>query len=305
MLDLLNRSPDEPNWQSLPEALAAYAGARARGRSPMQAAVDVAAQADRLGQAFGVGYLAALARLVPGVGLPCALCATERGGNGPRAIAATLEPDAAGYRLSGEKSFVTFGTLAKTLLVVARVGNKPDGRPDLTVLRLPSDRDGIHVEELPPTKFVPEVAHARLELVGVEVRPEERLPGDGYLRYLKPFRTIEDIHVVAATLAYLIGWARRTKTAVALVADLSSQLVTLATLADAEPLDPRTHLALHGCYTRLSEGVAGAGFSELLEAASNDERSRWMRDRALLQVASMAREARFEAALRSLGLLGA
>lgn len=305
VLDLLTRSPEEPTWESLAEACAAYDGARVGGRTPLEAAVDVAARADRLGQAFGVGYTAALERLVPGVGLPCALCATERGGNGPRAIAAALEPDAAGYRLSGEKSFVTFGSLAKTLLVVARVGDKPDGRPDLAVLRLPSDRAGIQVEELPPTKFVPEVAHARLDLAGVEVRPEERLPGDGYLRYLKPFRTIEDIHVVAATVAYLIGWARRTKTAAALVSELSAQLVTLAVLADAEPLDPRTHAALHGCYTRLSEVVGGPGFSELLEAASNDERSRWMRDRALLEVAAKAREARFNAALRGLGLRGA
>ena len=302
VLDLLIRAPEEPTWQSLAEAWAAYERARAEGRSPFEAAVDVAAHADRLGQAFGVGYPAALERLVPGVGLPCALCATEKAGNAPRAIAATLEADAAGYRLRGEKSFVTFGTLAKTLLVVARVGEQPDGRPDLAVVRLPSDRAGIEVEPLPPTKFVPEITHARLALANVEVRPEERLPGDGYLRYLKPFRTIEDVHVVGATLAYVIGWARRTKTAESLVADLSAQLLTLAALADAEPLDPRTHLVLHGCYASFSEVAGGPGLSELLEAASNDERSRWMRDRALLQVAATAGEARFEAALRSLGL---
>ena len=302
VLDLLTRTPEEPTWQSLAESWAAYVRARAGGRTPFEAAVDVAVLADRLGQAFGVGYTAALERLVPGVGLPCALCATEKAGNAPRAIAATLEADAAGYRLRGEKSFVTFGTLAKTLLVVARVGEQPDGRPDLAVVRLPSDRAGIEVEPLPPTKFVPEVTHARLALADVEVRPEERLPGDGYLRYLKPFRTIEDVHVVGATLAYVIGWARRTKTAESLVADLSAQLLTLAALADAEPLDPRTHLVLHGCYASFSEVAGGPGLSELLEAASNDERSRWMRDRALLQVAATAREARFEAALRSLGL---
>ena len=35
------------------------------------------------------------------------------------------------------------------------------------------------------------------------------LPGDGYDIYLKPFRTIEDIHVHAALIGYLVGVARR------------------------------------------------------------------------------------------------
>ena len=35
------------------------------------------------------------------------------------------------------------------------------------------------------------------------------LPGDGYDVYVKPFRTIEDIHVHAATIAYLVAEGRR------------------------------------------------------------------------------------------------
>ena len=36
------------------------------------------------------------------------------------------------------------------------------------------------------------------------VEPEEVLPGDGYLRYLKPFRTVEDLYVQAALLGCLL-----------------------------------------------------------------------------------------------------
>ena len=299
-LDVLARAPTEPTWQSLPELWEAYTSIRAEGCSPLVSAAHVAARADRLGQAFAVGYPAALERLVPGVGLPCAFCVTEKDGNGPRAIETILEPVEGGYRLSGHKTFVTFGTLAKSLIIVARVGKKSDGRPDLAVVRVPTQRDGIRVEELPPMPFVPEVVHARLVLHGVEVHADERLPGDGYLGYVKPFRTIEDIHVIAATIAYLVGWARRTRVNSNLRAELSADLVALDALASAEPLDPRMHLALHGRYSRVLEALAGDDFASLLAAASGDERLRWERDRVLLDVASKARKARFEAANRAL-----
>ena len=145
------------------------------------------------------------------MGLPCALCVTEANGNSPRAIATSLSPAPGGYRLDGNKTFVTFGTLAKALIVVARVGEKSDGRPDLAVVRIPAERVGVRLVELPPTPFVPEVVHASVHLDGAEVRDHERLAGDGYLEYVKPFRTVEDIHVVGATLGYLVGLARRVR----------------------------------------------------------------------------------------------
>src|SRR5690349_23846938 len=35
------------------------------------------------------------------------------------------------------------------------------------------------------------------------------LPGDGYSQYVKPFRTVEDIHVQAAVLSYLMREGQR------------------------------------------------------------------------------------------------
>jgi len=118
---------------------------------------------------------------------------------------------------------------------------------------------------------------------------------------VKPFRTIEDIHVVGATLGYLLGLARRTRVSATLIAELSSDLVALERLRDGLPLDPRVHIALHGVYQRVTRLVGSEDFARVLACTPDDERDRWERDRALLRVASKAREARFKAAKQELG----
>lgn len=301
VLDLLAENRGDTALDGLGDVWAAYASARRTGGSPFSSAVSVAAACDRLGHAFAVGYPAALEHLIPGVELPCALCVTEAEGNSPRAIATTLEAVGEGYVLDGTKTFVTFGALAQALIVVARAGEKPDGRPDLAVVCIPADRDGVALVELPETPFVPEVPHARVRFEGVIVAGDERLPGDGYLRYVKPFRTIEDIHVFGATLGYAIGWARRTGAEADLLAALCSDLVALDRLRAFEPLDPQAHIALEGVYRHVTATLSGAAFERMLEGSSENERRRWARDKALLAVASKARQARFARAIEDIG----
>ena len=62
---------------------------------------------------------------------------------------------------------------------------------------------------MPATKFVPEVPHAQLQFENLKVKEAEILPGDGYDQYVKPFRTVEDIHVQAAVLSYLMREGQR------------------------------------------------------------------------------------------------
>ncbi|MBW2215043.1 MAG: acyl-CoA dehydrogenase family protein, partial [Deltaproteobacteria bacterium] len=239
LLDVLSGDAEAGPKQSLPEVWEAYRSERAAGVSPFTAAVIVASQVDRLGFAFAVGYPAALEHMIEGVRLPCALCVTEANGNSPRAIESTLAPKGNRYQLDGAKTFVTFGNHAETLIIVAKAGEKSDGRPDLAVVQIPANRKGVALQELPETPFVPEVPHTSVRLEGVEVLQNERLPGDGYLNYVKPFRTIEDIHVVGTTLGYLVGLARRTRASATLIAELSADLVALDRLRDEAPLDPR------------------------------------------------------------------
>ena len=300
VLDVLFRDAEAPPKQSLLDVWGAYRSERATGLKPFEAAVRVAATVDRLGFAFAVAYPAALEQMVTGVDFPCALCVTEAQGNGPRAIETSLDRSGDHYELRGTKTFVTFGNLAETLLIVARMGVKPDGRPDLVIVQIPATRKGVELQELPATRFVPEVPHTSVRFDGAEVLEGERLPGDGYLDYVKPFRTIEDIHVVGATVGYLVGLARRTRASATLIAELSADLVALDGLRDAPPLDPRVHVALHGVYQRVTRLIGSEEFSRVLLGAPDDERDRWERDRALLKVASKAREARFERAMTQL-----
>ncbi|MGB8330791.1 MAG: acyl-CoA dehydrogenase family protein [Polyangiales bacterium] len=277
-----------------------YQAVRDVGAEPFTAAVLVGSRVDRLGFAFAVGYPAALQHLSPGTELPCALCVTEDDGAHPRAMKTTLEAVQNGYALNGSKTFVTFGNLAKTLLVAAKVGSKPDGRPDLALVRIPAGRAGVDLQTLPPTPFAPEIPHARVELRQVEVRETERLPGDGFTQYVKPFRTIEDIHVLGAAIGYLIGVTRRARGSVLLLADLSAALVALDWLRSVPPLDPRAHLVLQGIHQRIVGLVDGAELAQVWEAAPDEERKRWSRDRPLLDVAFRARRARFERAKQEL-----
>ncbi len=300
LLDILSAGAvGEPEGR-LEQVWTGYRDLREAGAEPFAAAALVGSRVDRLGLAFAVGYPAALQQLAPGLELPCSLCVTEQHGAHPRAMKTTLQAVERGHELNGTKSFVTFGNTAATLLVAAKVGDKPDGRPDLAVVRIPAARAGVALHALPPTPFAPEIPHARLELRHVEVREEERLPGDGFTRYVKPFRTIEDIHVLGAAIGYLIGVTRRTKGSVLLLADLGATLVALDWLRAVPPLDPRAHIVLQGVYQRIVGLADGPELAAVWQAAPDEERKRWRRDRPLLDVAFRARRARFDRAQEEL-----
>lgn len=269
---------------------------RRRFALPVEHALVAGFEMDRLGWAFASGYQAAGHALFGGGDLDAlgALCATEDAGAHPRAIATTLRGrDDGGLVLEGHKTYVTLGTHADVLFVVANEGAQPDGRPRLVVVRLERTRAGVHVTPLPLTPFVPEIPHARLELCAVAVSPDDVLPGDGYARYLKPFRTVEDLHVHAALLGQLLQLARRAE-ARASVERLAALAASAVALAPEDPSAPETHVALAGllALTR-AELDALAPAWERLDA---DTRARWERDRALVDVAGRARAARLAAA---------
>jgi hypothetical protein len=134
----------------------------------------------------------------------------------------------------------------------------------------------------------------------VVVDAAERLPGDGYLRYLKPFRTVEDIHIVGAAIGYFVGLARRVGNSSGLIADLAAGLAALDRLRIEPPLDPRVRVALHGIYSRVTEADKRGDLDGLFRSAPAEEAARWARDRVLLRVASKARETRFERARAAL-----
>jgi hypothetical protein len=244
---------------------------------------------DRLGHAFREGYAAALRALVPGLGEleVVALCATEEAGAHPRAIQTRWD----GARVTGRKLFVTMGTRADRLLVVAR-----NDEGNLQVVSVDARAPGVTLMPMPPTPFVPEIPHAEVRL---EAAPGVALPGDGYKDFLKPFRTIEDIHVFAATVGYLMSLGRRVGWEPLVIARLAALGAALAHLAELEPLAPATHLALGGVLD-----LGRRLFAELdLKVVPEDERARWVRDQPILDVAGKVRAQRFESACRVLKLV--
>ncbi|MGZ3451916.1 MAG: acyl-CoA dehydrogenase family protein [Polyangiales bacterium] len=289
MLARLLGDPALHPHDSLENFWAAHAKATA-GLSTVERALLGGLHADRLGYAFAAGYRAALSALAPALGDEAvALCATESGGAHPRAIQTTLSQG----RLSGHKKWTTLGSRAASLLVVARIGVENE-RPLLKVVRVPVARDGVRVTPMTDTPFVPEIPHAEVSFENVKIDDSDVLPGDGYDCYLKPFRTIEDLHVHGAVIGYLLSVARRHRLPRAIVEELVALACALPALVAEPPLDPATHVALAGLISATAHAVDH--FEPHWATVDAPERDRWMRDRALLMVAGKARAARRETA---------
>jgi acyl-CoA dehydrogenase len=249
--------------------------------------------ADRLGFAFVGGYQSALADLLgraPRERL--ALAATEStGGAHPRAIATRWEHG----KLYGEKSFATLASKADAILVVASRGVE-NGKNRLVVVRVPKDSPGLTIVDRPRLAFAPEVPHATITLDGAS---GEILPGDGYDMYLKPFRTIEDTHVLAAALGHVIREMRALEPA-AVEAAIAIAMGLVAQAARG-PSDPVRHVALAGAFTATRRLLAE--HDPVWQRADPGVRARWERDRPLLVVAENVRAARSQAAWAALASL--
>ena len=253
--------------------------------------------ADRTGWAFASGYQAALRALFPG--LPddriCALCVTEADGNTPRAIRSTLRRADGAWRLDGAKRWTTLGPNGGLFLVAARDAEIAGERPALRVARVDSSAEGVHVEAMTATKFVPEVPHARVRFESVRLPESALLPGDGYDAYVKPFRTVEDLHVHAAVIAYLLREALRRAWPKPWIERAAALLQSMRALAAEDAASPATHIALAGA---LHTGDTLRVEADALwqSGAADEAAARWQRDRELLKVASSARAKRTERA---------
>lgn len=293
------------------DGLDAWWSATASARGSLASTIDRAllggVQADRIGFAFAVGYSEALRFLVPALDGIAALCATEAEGNHPRAIRTRVEESAGGQlALTGHKKWATAANRARTLLVVASRGSDPTTqRNQLVVVRVPIPSPNLHIRSA-AAPFVPEIEHAEIELAGVPITRDQILPGDGYDDYLKPFRTVEDLHVHAALVGYLIGVARRHALPHEHVESLLALASTTRALASLDLRAPTTHLALAGLLDLVTRVVAdlerawSSTTSSGTAESGSAEWQRWQRDRPLLQVAGKARTARRETARSAL-----
>ena len=274
------------------------------GAGPAALAIAGGFAADRVGWAFASGYQAALRALVPE--LPhdtmAALCVTEAEGNRPRHIRTTIVPQPDGaLRIDGAKRWTTLGPAGTLLLVVGALPEPDDAnRPVLRLARVPVPTPGLVLQPMPPTRFVPEVPHAQLQMHDVRVDAGALLPHDGYDAYVKPFRTIEDVHVTLAVLAYLLREGRARRWPAAFHEELVAALGLLSQLAGEESSAASTHIALAGAL-RIAHRLYANALPLWATAGDDPAAQRWQRDAALFEVAGSAREQRAERAWQRLG----
>jgi len=291
--------PETPNFEAWATQ---WFGAPHASQLPIDRAIRSAFAADRIGWAFASAYQAALQALVPGAraGAMLSLCVTEKAGNRPRDIETRIEVLADGsVRVHGSKRWAMIGDAPTTLLVVGVTeAAAPGGVPHLRVVQVPVGTAGLSIQHTQPTRFVPEVPHCAVELSAVEFGTEALLPGDGYAQYMKPFRTLEDVYVAAATLAYLMREARANCWPTDYMERLAAALAAVHAIAQQAPLEPVTHILLSGAL-QIVRGLREEA-TALWAHANDASAERWRRDCALFDVADTARRLRRERAWENL-----
>jgi alkylation response protein AidB-like acyl-CoA dehydrogenase len=101
----------------------------------------------------------------------------EHAGSDPSGIATTATPTDAGYRLDGEKWFVTSGDVAAVYIVMANVVG--DGEPLPTLFLVDRDMPGIEVVDDPPFTHAYPHGHPTVRFTDVEVSEEAIIGGVG------------------------------------------------------------------------------------------------------------------------------
>ena len=282
--------------QRLPEPSALddwFAELLSRADGPLELAMLGGRLAATPGLAFLAGYQAALRRLWPaapeGLG---ALCATENRALRP----ADMQTRVDALTITGNKDFVIAGAAAAWLLVPARDEAQGES-PRLSLCVVGCGERGVFVEDGPRLPLIPDIPHGLLRLDQALCR---RLAGDGWDDYVKPFRTLEDLYVLAALTSWLYGvglecgWPQR------LQLSLLGVLSGAAEVSRLPPADAATHLLLASLNQQF-ETLAPA-LDNALAGGPEAWMRLWQRDRGVLQLARGARTTRQARAAAAFGL---
>ncbi|MDX1297377.1 MAG: acyl-CoA dehydrogenase [Pseudomonas sp.] len=261
--------------------------------APLQLAVLGGRLAATPGLAFLAGYQGALRALWPAAPWTLgALCVTENRSTRPADMGTRLSR----LTLDGRKDFVTAAEAADWLLVAAR-DDEPGQPVRLALGVVRSGAPGVHIEALPALPLMPDISHGRLHLQGAHC---ERLPGDGWATYVKPFRTLEDAHVLAALTAWLFGVGQEAAWPEGLQLRLLGLLAGCAEVARQCPSAAENHLLLGGLFAQFDS--LGADLDAAFAAGDAHWAQLWQRDKGLLSIAGSARGKRLQKAQALLGI---
>ena len=261
--------------------------------APLQLALLGGRLAATPGLAFLAGYQGALRALWPAAPWTLgALCVTENRSTRPADMATRIDA----LSLDGRKDFVTAAEAADWLLVAAR--EEAGGAPvQLALGVVRNGAPGVQIETLPALPLMPDVSHGRLHLQGAQC---ERLAGDGWDDYVKPFRTLEDTHVLAALTAWLFGVGQESAWPQALQLRLLGLLAGCAEVARQCPSAAGSHVMLAGLFAQFDS--LRPDLDNAFATGDAHWAQLWQRDKGLLTIAGSARSKRLQKAQAVLGI---
>jgi acyl-CoA dehydrogenase len=125
--------------------------------------------------------------------LPAVAISEPRVGAHPKLLTTRAEPDENGYRIVGEKAWVTNGPLADVFIVLA-ITSIEAGRKRYSALLVPRDTPGLAIDEAPHYRALAPSRHCGLTLDGCRVPHSALLgvAGTAYETMALPFRDVED-----------------------------------------------------------------------------------------------------------------
>lgn len=158
----------------------------------------------------GFGSAEQMAAWLPAIAtgkLTASVAISEPGaGAHPKHLSTRAEQEDGGYRISGEKFYVTNGNMAG-LFVVLAITDVVENRKRYSAFLLPGDTAGLEVEAMPPLDYLRPAKHVRLKLSGCLVSKDNLLgPKDeAFEAMARPFRDVEDV-LGAGPLLGAMGW---------------------------------------------------------------------------------------------------
>jgi acyl-CoA dehydrogenase len=136
---------------------------------------------------------ALLPKLAQG-GITISLAASEPNtGAHPKYMRTAAEITGTGYRINGEKTYLTNGPLADIFIVIAVIGEH-SGEKKLSAFLVPKDAPGLFVTGTMDLSILKPSPHCGITLKDCIVGKDKLLgmPGNAHEKIVKPFREIED-----------------------------------------------------------------------------------------------------------------
>ncbi len=145
-----------------------------------------------------------LPHLAQGLQTACLAVSEPQKGAHPKHLTSNVTEDMGGYRITGEKTYLTNGPIADLFVVVA-VSNRVSERKGFSALIIPRDLSGLEV--LPPLDipFFRPAPHGGIRFKDLEVTWDALLgtKENAYEKIVLPVRRIEEVLMMAAVSGLL------------------------------------------------------------------------------------------------------